>query len=221
MEKEKFREIFSKLGHEREKWLTLQEIDSVITSSGKGYYPNWKFLKFMLTNDDRILVRHGKSEPYGARISGLSMVSSDTTMLYFKPSERGLVQIESSPMYGDFRQPRVGDTIRVTEGLSVCHGESIVMEVKPTFNAVILVLSHPLSIPRSARLSFFDTEVYSDRGNCVHSSMSEGIYMHFVPNRSKKKFRGQEFHEEIKARDILEINLSVGKEYFNKTYKLD
>jgi hypothetical protein len=221
MEKEKFREIFSKLGHEREKWLTLQEIDSVITGSGRGYYPNWRFLKFMVTRDDRILVIHGKSEPYGARLSGLTMVSSDMSTIYLKPSERGLAQIESSPMYGDFRQPRVGDTIRVTEGLAVCHGESIIMEVKPTFNAVILMLSHPLSIPRSARLSFFDTAIYSDRDNCVHSSMSEGIYMHFVPNKSKKKHGGFEFHEEIKAKDISEINLSVGKEYFNKTYKLD
>lgn len=220
MEKEKFREIVSKLGYERDKWLTFQEIDSVITKSGKGFYPNWKFLKFMVTPDDRLLVKHGKSEPYGARLSGLSMVSSDSTMLYFRPSEKG-IQIESSPLYGEFRQPRVGDTVRVTEGLTVCHGESVVMEVKPTFNSVILVLSHPLNIPRSARLSFYDTSVYADRDNCVHSTMSEGIYMHFVPNRSKKRFRGSEFHEEIRFKDISEINLSVGREYFSKTYKLE
>jgi hypothetical protein len=221
MEKEKFREIVSKLGYERDKWLTLQEIDSIELKSGKGYYPNWKFLKFLVTQDDRVLVRHGKSEPYGARVSGLSMASSDFMMLYFKPSSTGGIQIEQSPIYGDFRQPRVGDAIRVTEGLTVCHGESVIMEVKPTFNALILVLSHPLSMPKSARLSFYDTSVHVDRENCVHSTMSEGIYMHFVPNKSKRKHRGKEYHEEIRFRDISEINLAVGKEYFNKTYKLE
>lgn len=221
MEKEKFREIVSKLGYERDKWLTFQEIDSIVLKSGKGFYPNWRFLKFLVTKDDRILVKHGLSEPYGARLSGLSMVSADSTMLYFKPSATGGAQIEPSPMYGDFRQPRMGDTIRVTEGLSVYHGESMIMEVKPTFNSLILVLSHPLGIPRSSRLSFYDTSVYSDRDNCVHSTMTEGVYMHFVPNQSKRKFQGSFFHEEIRFKDISEINLSVGREYYNKTYKLE
>jgi hypothetical protein len=221
MEKEKFREIVSKLGYERDKWLTFQEIDSIVLKSGRGFYPSWKFLKFLITKEDRILVKHGLSEPYGARLSGLSMVSADATMLYFKPSATGMFQIEPSPVYGDFRQPRVGDAVRATEGLSVSHGESMVMEVKMSFNASILILSHTLNVPKGSRLSFYDTSVYSDRENCVHSTMSEGIYMHFVPNQSKRKFQGSFFHEEIKFRDIKEINLSVGREYYNKTYKLD
>jgi hypothetical protein len=220
VEKEKFSEIVSKLGYEREKWLTFQEIDSIVTSSGRGFYPSWKFLKFMITKDDKILVRHGLSKPYGARLSGLNMVSGDMRSLYFISNSKG-VQIESSPFYNEFRQPRVGDSIRATEGLSVCHGESMIVDVIGTMNSVILALSEPINMPRGSRLSFYDTAVYSDRENCVHSSMNEGIYMHFSANRSKKRHRGQEFHEEIRVRDIVEVNLSVGREYYSKTYKIE
>jgi hypothetical protein len=219
MEKGKFREILAGLSLQREKWLTLHEVESIVLKSGRGVYPSWKFLRFMVTHDDRIIVRHGKSVPYGARISGLSMISGDMKSLYFSPSKDG-VQIESSPLYGEFRQPRVGDTVRVTEGLGVSHGEALIVDRTAAINAVILTIAQPLHIPRTGKLSFYDTSVYSDSENCVHSSVNEGVYMHFQPNQSKRKYRGHWYHEEIRPSDVQEIRLSVGGEYYSKNYKI-
>jgi hypothetical protein len=39
--------------------------------------------------------------------------------------------------------------------------------------------------------------------------------MEFIPNNDKEK------HQDIKIKDIKEINLSVGSKYFNKTYRLE
>jgi hypothetical protein len=221
MEREKFGEIITKLNYDRNKWLMFHEIDNIIMKSGKGFYPDWKHLKFLITDKDAILVQHGNIKPYGARLGKPSMVSGDSKMMYFPLSKDGIM-IESSSFYNEwFRQPKIGDVIRSTKGLEVVNGESHISEIKQTINSIVVFLWSPIS-NWDDRLSFYDPEYLArDRENCIHSSISDGIYMHFTANQSRSKHQGKFFQEIIKFKDIKEINLKVGKEYFNKTYKLE
>jgi hypothetical protein len=221
MEKEKFEEIVSKLNYEREKWLMLHEIDSIILSSGRGLYPSWKNTRYLITKDNKILVKHGKVEPYGARMSGLIFMSGDFMSMTFNLSSQGIL-IESSSFYnGSFRQPKMGDVVRASENLITVYGQSHIKAVRYTLNSVVIDLWEPLNVPKSGKLSFYDPTVYSsDVDNCIHATIYEGIYMHFISNESKKKSKYGLFHEEVKIKDIKEINLTVGKEFYNKTYKL-
>jgi hypothetical protein len=221
MEREKFDEISGKLKYEREKWLLFHEIDNIILKSGKGFYPDWKYLRFLITKDSKILVRHGVSKPYGARISGLTMVSNDYTSLYFTKTDKG-IPIENSSFYNEwFRQPKAGDMVRVSENLTRSYGESMIKDVTYTFNSVIVNMWMPIVFPSTGKISFYDPGILKDTENCIHSTIHEGIYMHFEPNQSKSKSKFGLHHEVINIKDIKEINLKVGKEYFNKTYKLE
>jgi hypothetical protein len=221
MEKLKFEEIISKLGYQKNKWLFFHEIDSILLNSGKGFYPNWKYLKFLIDSNNKIYIRHGHVKPYGARLNGLISISGDYTMLTFSKTERG-IPIESSSFYNEwFRQPKAGDIIRITENLTISHGESIIKDIIPSMNSVIIRIWSPINFPKNSKLSFYDPSVLNDIDNCIHSSIYEGIYMHFEPNETKKKNKFGIFHDEIKIKDIKEINLKIGKEYFNKTYKLE
>lgn len=222
MDKEKFNEIIDKIGYKRDKWHTFHEIDSIVLSSGRGLYPDWRHLRFMVTSSNKLLVRHGKSEAYGARLGNVLMLSGDFRTMTLATSKDG-VSIEQSPFYPEgYRQPRTDDIVRVTEGMSKVYGESQVKAVKMTINGAIIELWQPLPFPRSGRVSFYDKNVLSnDKDNCIHSTMHEGIYMHFVGNESKRKVQGDSFHEEIKIKDIREINLSIGSAYYGKTYKLN
>jgi hypothetical protein len=216
MEREKFEEIMRKIGYQRDKWYIFHEISSILTSSGKGFYPNWKHMRFKISKD-KILVKHGTSRPYGARLNGLMYVSGDYSSLTFSAGKDGIA-LEDSSFYGEgFRQPKVGDAVRITEGLGKTIGESFIKDIKGSLNSIVVFLWAPIIINKSNRISFYDPLVFSaDKENCVHSTMQEGIYMQFSGNKSKK-----EFHEEIKIKDIKEVNLKVGSDYFNKTYKLE
>ena len=222
MERERFDEIATKLNYSREKWLMLHEIDSIVLKSGRGFYPDWKHIRFMLTKDGKLLAKHGLVLPYGARLSGLINVSGDYTTLVFTRTKNG-IPIENSSFYNEwFEQPKAGDTIRATENLTHSYGESVIKEVMGTINSVVVYLWTPLRFPNTGKLSFYKTDVLSsDVDNCIHGTIHEGIYMQFKANTPGKKSKFGVFHEEIKHKDIKEINLRVGAEYFNKTYKLE
>jgi hypothetical protein len=223
MEKSNFEEIITKLNYPKNKWLFFHEIESLFLKSGKGIYPNWKHLKFLVKDDNNILVKHGRVKPYGARLSGLIYVSGDFTSMTFTTTERG-IPIENSSFYGEvFRQPKPGDIIRTSEGVTNIIGESHIKAIKPQLNSIIVDLWSPIKINKNSRISFFDPNISAAKSDdCIHGTISEGIFMLFIPNeiKSPNKKYGI-FHEEIKWKDIKEINLTVGKEYFDKTYKLE
>lgn len=220
MEREKFEEIINKLGYEREKWLFFHEISRILLIDGKGIYPNWKNLKFLITKDNKILIRHGTVKPYGARFAPSFMPSGDFKSISFPKTEKG-INIESSSFYNEwFRQPKFGDILRVTDGAKT-YGESVITDIQFSLSTILVSLAHPLRFPNTARLSFYDPSYLNDRDNCIHSSVSEGIYMYFVPNVSKDKKKFMPYHEVVKYKDIKAIELKVGQEYLNKTYKLE
>jgi hypothetical protein len=221
MTKEKFDEIIEKIGYQREKWYSFHEIESIFLTSGKGYYPNWRHLRFLISKD-KIIIKHGDSEPYGARLTNLVYTSNDFTSMTFSLGSEG-IPLEPSQFYpGGFRQPTTNDKIRVSEGVNKVYGESNIKKIMISMNSVVVMLWQPLKIPKTGRISFYDPSYLSkNRENCMHSTFHEGIYMYFNGNPSKKKFKDEPFHEEIKVRDIKEINLSIGNDYYKKTYKLE
>jgi hypothetical protein len=223
MLKEKFEEIVSKLKYERNKWHIFHEIEGIVLNSGRGIYPNWKHTRFLISNDGKLYINYGDVKPYGARLSGLLYASGDYTALTFTMTDKG-IPIENSNYYGEwFRQPKVGDYIRVTEGLNKVVGESMIRDIKPSLNSIIVDMWLPIKGSNKSRISFYDPKMLNDnRDRAVHGTMEEGIYVIFEPytfGYKTKQFGN--YHEEIKIKDIREINLRVGSDYYNKTYKLD
>lgn len=218
MEREALKEIWEKLKYKENEWIFLYEVDSILLNGGRGIYPDWRHMKFMLSGGT-IYIRHGYVEPYGARISGLMSQSYDKESLYFALGEDG-IHVEKNDMYGWFRQPKPGDVLHISssESMSV---EGYIKELSRNINGVIIKLWYPINIPRDARLSFYDPAFLSDKENCIHSAVYPGIYMHFIPNPGKEHKKYGVFHEIIKVKSIESIHLKVKSQDNNKTFKLN
>ena len=103
MEKGNYEKVLTNLKYERNKWLELDEISSIILTDGRRcLYPNWQYLRFLIKDDGNILIRHGKSEPYGARLSGNFTISYDGYSITFP--RIGI--ISPTDYYKTFRNPK-------------------------------------------------------------------------------------------------------------------
>lgn len=207
MKKENFIEFLKNAKIEKDKWTTLPEVESIVLSSGRGIYPNWKHLRFKVY-DDIIFVQHGDSEPYGARLGNMFSLSGDKTKISFPPSS-----ILAEVNY-PFRQPVVGDILRVTNGKNNLTSEAMIVNVLKASNCTVYTLSNPINATNDFRLSFYDPTQYEEH-SCMHSSEIEGFYMKFTANQGKERKTGI-FHELIKVKDISEIKIKLGIK--NKTY---
>jgi len=162
-------------------------------NDNSGKYPDFKHLRYLF-QDNKILVQHGHSELYGDKLLGLKMVSGNHLSLYFSREMKVL----------NFRFPKIGDQLRVHDGKKFA--QSPIMNVHGDMLYVIIDLAIPLNIPLNARISFYDTNIYSsDKQNCVHSTFEEGRYLRFIPNDGKKKCNDRPYHEVIKIKDIKDI----------------
>lgn len=212
MNKERFEEIIENLKLEREKWLTLTEIDSIVLNDGRGIYPNWVHMRFLITKENNIVIKHGSSEPYGTRFANRFSISPDCISLAFPPEA-----VISEIYYGgQFRLPREGDIIRSTVGCFKVLSESMITKVYNTANTFYIDVTNPIKIKPDSHLSFYDPKEFN-QDSCVHASEVEGIYLKFQENNGKNKKYGVQ-HETIKVKQIKEINLKLSK--LNKTYKL-
>lgn len=112
MERSEFNKFVENIGYQKFKYYSFREIESIIFKNGIGIYPNWKKMKFMITDDD-ILILHGRLEPYGGRIKGLINFSGAYDYMMLNMSKHGLI-LDTKSFYGrDFRPPRDGDTLRL------------------------------------------------------------------------------------------------------------
>lgn len=212
MKQERFNEIITNLKLERNKWIDLNEISSIVLSDGRGIYPNWKYLRFMIL-ESSILVKHGDSEPYGARLVPTFNPSYDYESFSFP-----LNAIQSTSYYSTYRLPETGDILRATYD-STTLWEAYILECVKSMNGLIIKTGSPHITKKPFHLSFYDPEEY-DEGLCMHSTEVEGVYMKFKENKGKIKKGLGAVEEIIKVKNIQEINLRVGCTYYNKTYKL-
>lgn len=211
MEKERFEEVVENLKLEKYKWQYLNEFDSIELKNGKGYYPDWSHLRFLI-GDKFIFVKHGISEPYGARLKYIFNLSYNGMNLNF-PAGNPVIP---STYYNDFRAPRVGDVIRSSEDVDKILSESIIKEVMNTGNSFIINISNPIKISKESHLSFYDPLLYNQE-NCMHATEVEGIYMKFKENHGKKSKYGI-YQDVIRIKDIAAINLKLSVK--QKTYKI-
>lgn len=212
MKKERFEEIITNLKLEKEKWMTLTEIESIILDDGRGIYPNWVHMRFLITKNNELIIKHGGSIPYGSRLGYRYAVSYDSMSVQFPPD----AVLVSSEFCGDYRLPKPGDILRSTIGPFKTLSECLIRNVERASNAFVIELSNPLRYNNETRLSFYDPKEYS-ADDCIHGNEVEGIYAKFQENNGKNKKFGIQ-HEIIKIKNIKEINLKLSKH--NKTYKL-
>jgi len=212
MTNENAEKIFSNLKIKKDIWKNFCEIDSIIMKNGVGYYPNWKHLRFLYTGKE-ILIKHGDSLPYGARLTTSYGLSEDRLEVSFTP---GQIVIPSE-YYSDFRLPRFGDIIRSSETAFKVLSESIIMDVKFYANTTQIKLATPIFFSNYSKLSFYDPNEYK-KETAMHATEVEGIYMNFKERKGKSYKNFGSYHEKIKIKDISEINLKLSNK---KVYKLD
>lgn len=212
MKKERFEEILFNLKIEREKWLTLTEIESIVLDNGRGIYPDWIHIRFLITKNNEIIIKYGNSEPYGCRLASRYSISYNNMSLSFPPEN----VIANSSYCKEFRLPKKGDIIRSTVGCFKILSESVISGVQAAGNTFYIDLLNPIKYNSESHLSFYDPKEY-ELENCIHGNEVEGIYTKFQENNGKNKKFGIQ-HEIIKIKNIKEINLKLLKH--NKTYKL-
>lgn len=215
MTKEKLRDILDNLHIKTNVWTELYEIEGIVLNSGKGIYPNWAHMRFLITDNMEILIRYGSSEPYGARLTYSNNISFDGLSVRLNTADL----IQDSVFYPGFRYPIAGDVLRLTKGTTSCLAESIITHVSINSNCTCLELARPIPTNTHGRLSFYNPIEYNEE-TCMHSNPVEGVYMKFLPNRlqNTKKYGG--FHEIIKCKEIEEITLKVLSKRNQKTYTI-
>lgn len=213
MEKGTYEKILINLKYTRNEWREFDEISSIVLNDGRGIYPNWQYMRFLIKDNGDILIKHGKSEPYGARLIGSFMVSYDGFSISFPKGDI----ISPTEYYTKFRFPVEGDIIRLSDKKLL--GEFLVSKVSVRMNAIIINLANPLYYKNRGRLSFYDPNSF-DSELCMHSTAVEGVYMKFKENSGKPDKKYGVYHEIIKYKDIKEISLKVGSNGLS-TYKLD
>lgn len=213
MEITKFEELLTELKISKNKWVEFDEIDSIILKNGVGFYPNWKNLRFKIKNSNEILVAHGTSVPYGARLSLIVNLSYNLQNIYIERKE----VVPPTQYYESFRLPKVGDILRTSNGQTI--DEDIIMDVKSSFNQFEICLAKPLKFQQGMRYSFYDPKEY-DPEFCMHGTSVEGIYMKFTPNSGKMCKKNGIYHQIIKVKDISCINLKINSKNKNKTYSV-
>lgn len=215
MKREVFSKILTDLNIKTNEWTDLYEIEGIMLSNGRGIYPDWKHMRFMITDSMDILIRYGLSKPYGARLTGLFNISIDGMDLSLCTSDL----LPETIYYSEYRYPHVGDIIRYTRGKTVLN-ESPIMEVHVASNQTTIALGSPLTLRTKGMLSFYDPLEYTGKTECMHSNPIEGVYMKFSPNElnNTKKYGG--YHELIKCKEISEVILKVVSKKFQKTYSV-
>jgi len=208
MKREKFEEMISQLKYEKNKWLTLPDVSSIMLDSGVEIYPNPKRIKFFI-KDEIIYVRYGRLKPYGARINALISIASDYSAFTFARGPLGL-QVDDSSFPGTekFRHPVAGDNIVFSNGNTV-YGEAAIKEIRGSINSVIVYTWNPIRIQAGAKASYYDPNVLArSKQDCAHSTLGEGIFMKFESNQKSRKTTFGEYHQEIDISDIAEIKIN-------------
>lgn len=210
MTKEKYEEFIKNLNIEKNKWYVLNDINSIIQKDGVGTYPKWTNLRFAF-RENNILVCHGKPKIYGARLSTRFNVSTDRVNISFPPGSIVINNFET------FREPKIGDIIVSSDGVGNILSESIITSIKYGLNMTTITVMTPVKLNQNAKLSFYDPEVKLSQMS-IHGTIQEGIYIDFIPNDSGKIYNDLKYHEVIKVKNIVEINLNLRTK--NKTYKI-
>lgn len=215
MKKEVFSKILSDLNIALNEWTDLYEIDGIILTNGRGIYPDWRHMRFLITDSYDILIRYGSSKPYGARLTNLFNISIDGQDIMLNTADL----IPDSIFYPGFRYPQVGDILRYTRGKSLLN-ESPIISARVCANQTNISLGMPLTLRTKGMLSFYDPLEYTSGTECMHSNPIEGVYMKFTPNELNNVKRYGGYHESIRCKDISEVVLKVVSKRFQKTYSV-
>lgn len=214
MKNEKFKEIVEKLNLEREQWIKLSEISSIILSDGRGVYPNWCYMRFLISDKDELFIRYGESTPYGARLNTHFSRNYDNSAFLFPVNP-----VPNTQYYENYRLPTTNDILRASD-----NGELIdevgIREVQHAYNGLMITPLRPLRLVERFALSFYDPFQY-DGKSCMHSDEIDGIYMKFKENPGRLHKKYGVYQEIIRPKEISSINLKLGLYNIFKTYKLE
>ena len=204
MKNEKINEIRDQLDLEREKWYTLYDIDSIQLKNGVGIYPNWKFMRFLFTENE-IFIKHGTSVPYGGRIISKFMISSSQMSISF-PYGPLLSPVN---IHKDFREPCSGDILVASDSDGNIVSECFIQKINRGMNGTTIILANPITLKKDILLSFYDPKMYCS-DDCVHSTIVPGVYMKFTENENgifHKKYG--KYQEIIKNKNIISFSLKL------------
>lgn len=211
MTSEKLNEFLNNMKLEKGKWVTLYDIDRIELRGGIGVYPNWRFMRFLFT-DNEVLVRHGNSKPYGARLNTKFMFSMDYCSVSFQYGPL----IASVNTHEDFRNPKTGDILVATNESGIIVSESIISRVTSAINGHTIHLANPVAPAPGIFLSFYDPTCFNPETS-IHGKILTGVYTTFVENPGSKHKKYGVYHEIIKIKNIESFDLKL---ISNKTYNV-
>lgn len=197
------------LDYKSKEWSDFNKIKSINFKSGDVIYPDWQHIKFLYYKK-HLYIKYGTSEAYGARITNnLFSISSDKSRISFTKINGG-ISSNGSTFYDTFRKPKANDILQPLSNEHTVLEEGYIRNVTSDMNYEIIELWMPLKYSPIA-FSYYDQAIYrKDIENCMHGSLYNGIYMHFVANPSKKKIKNLGiYHKAIRIESIKDITLKV------------
>ena len=210
MKRDNYEDFLNQLDYKKNIWYTLNDIDSFILTNGIGIYPNWCHTRFLFKDND-ILVQHGYSKPYGARLTSTYAIGNDRLTVQFPPGKI----IIPTDYYSDFRMPKSGDILVSSAGKNRILSESLIRDIIISRNVITIYLSNPVITNQESRFSFYDPTEFNHE--CNHGNIVEGIYMKFYNNPGRVDRKLGTFHEIIRVKDISEVILCLSSK---KTYNI-
>lgn len=203
MKSEKLNEIRGQLELNTDEWYTLYDVDSILLKDGKGIYPNWKFLRFLFTENE-IFIKHGNSKPYGSRLSTKFSISSTQMSVSFP---YGPV-VSSVSYHPDFRSPKEGDILVALDSNNNIVSECVIKKVVTGMNGTIVSLLNPIVLKKDIVLCFYDPTEY-DPKLCIHGTIVPGVYLKFSENSGYTHKKYGVYHEIIKSKNIISFDLKL------------
>lgn len=210
MKNEKVNEIREQLKINKKEWTTLYDVDSILLRDGIGVYPNWKFTRFLFSENE-IFIKHGTSEPYGGRLSPKFVISSTGRFMNF---QYGPV-LSPVSYHRDFRDPKAGDIVVFSDGSTIV-GECLIKNIIYSSNGTVIEFVNAAPMRNDLLASFYDPKEY-DESKCIHGNIFPGVYLKFTENQNGhfNKTFGR-YHEVIKYKNIESFNLKlISKKIFN------
>lgn len=184
-----------KIEIERNKWLSLENIESIVLRNNKIIYPDFNKYRFYFDNKF-MYIKHGNVVPYGICFAQFNV-------------SRGGKNIEvkhkyvANKFYNEFRKPQKDDTLFFKNDNSILEYKiANVIEHNNGINIELYSYYDPFKLLKDYNCGFYDPKMKTDKSMHYYQNY---LFMNFVEKNIKNN-KKIEFSERIPLLFIKSIN---------------
>ena len=193
MKNEDWVQVLEAFNIEKNKWVSLSEINRILLKDGRGIYPNYLYLKFLVTDKNEILIQHGSPIRFGSQLPSPSSVNHEKKNFTFDPNL----------LSSNFRKPVQGD-ILVACSRNGSYIQAYIDNAINSFNGLFIQTVTALRSEYGTIFSFYNPLQVKDNS---YFNFKTGEFFNFLPNEKGKKSPFGIYQEKIKISDIENITL--------------